>query len=124
MITLPILLKLKRHWGVSAFAMAYRLNRIGVLSDWHYRTLCIELAKRGFRTSEPDGGPRETSAVLEKITSMLRTRGMGLAQLSDELLLPIEEVKGLMLGLTTVAIDGGRSQPQTARPTTKLRVVK
>lgn len=124
MITLPLLLKLKRHWGVSAFAMAYRLNRIGVLSDWHYRSLCIELAKRGFRSSEPDGGPRETSAVLDKITTLLRARGMGLSQLADELSLPVEELNGLMLGLTALALEGGRAKSQTPAPPNRLRVVK
>lgn len=120
MITLPLLLKLKRHWGVSAFAMAYRMNRIGVLSDWHYRSLCIELAKRGFRSSEPDGGPRETSAVLDKITTLLRAHGMGLSQLADELSLPVEELNGLMLGLTAPALEGGRAKSQTPRVPSRL----
>lgn len=124
MITLPILLKLKRHWGVSAFAMAYRLNRIGVLSDWHYRSLCIELAKKGFRSNEPDGGPRETSAVLDKVTTLLRARGIGLAQLAAELSLPVGEVNGLVFGLTAVALEGGGAHSNSPRAPTKLRVVK
>ncbi len=124
MITLPMLMKLKRHWGVSAFAMAYRLNRIGALTEWHYRNLCIELAKKGYRSSEPDGGPRETSAVLDKITAMLRERGVGLAQLAAELDLPVEELNGLMLGLTTVVLEGGHGGESSQRPGARLRVVK
>ena len=38
-----------------------------MLTDWHYRQLCIELAKRGYRTSEPNSIARETSQVLRKV---------------------------------------------------------
>jgi Zn-dependent peptidase ImmA (M78 family)/DNA-binding XRE family transcriptional regulator len=124
MVTLPILLKLKRHWGVSAFAMVYRLHKIGVLSEWQYRTLCIELAKKGYKSGEPDGAQRETSAVLEKVTAAMRERGIGVAQLASELTLPVSELNGLMLGLAPISLDGGRSEASTARLPTKLRVIK
>ena len=100
------------------------LNRIGVLSEWHYRTLCIELAKKGFRTAEPDGSPRETSAVLEKVMTMFRERGVGLGQLAAELSLPAIELNGLMLGLTTIALEGGRAHKSASRSSANLRVVK
>jgi Zn-dependent peptidase ImmA (M78 family)/DNA-binding XRE family transcriptional regulator len=123
MITLPDLLKLKRHWGVSAFAMAYRLNKIGALSDWTYRNICIELAKKGYRSSEPDGGRRETSAILDKVTAMLREQDMGLLQLAEELALPISELNGLLMGLTTVGLVGG-AEVSSPRAKPHLRVVK
>ncbi len=33
----------KKIWNVAALALTYRLHDIGMLSDWHYRTTCIEL---------------------------------------------------------------------------------
>jgi len=124
LVTLPALLKLKSHWGVSAFAMAYRLNRIEALSDWHYRTMCIELAKLGYRKSEPDGSMRETSAVLEQVTNELRKHGQGIYGLAEELALSQREINGLMVGLTKVALDGGNQQPTKSRRPPTLKVVK
>lgn len=125
MITLPVLLKLKRNWGVSAMAMAFRLNKIGVLSDWHNRTLCIKLAKLGYRSSEPNGASRETSAILEKVTAALRAEGLGISQIADELQLPVGEVQNLLRGLVPVALQGGQAEANT-RPKgqARLRVVK
>ena len=41
-------------------ALAYRLHAVGVLSEWHYRQIYIEISKRGYRTREPEEAPRET----------------------------------------------------------------
>ena len=30
----------KRRWGVSVAALAHRLHKMGLLTDWHYRELC------------------------------------------------------------------------------------
>ena len=43
----------KKRWGVSVAALAYRLHKLGILSDWQYRGLCIEMNQIGYRTSEP-----------------------------------------------------------------------
>lgn len=125
LLTLPRLMSLKRHWGVSAMAMAYRLNRIGCLSEWHYRSLYVELAKLGYRVGEPDGRPRETSALLEKVLTMLRQQGIGLAQLAAEVSFGSREIEGLLRGLTPVGIEGegGRAQAAT-RAGSYLSVVK
>ena len=56
----------KKRWGVSTAALAYRLHKLGILSDWQYRTFCIQMNERGYRTNEPGGVPREESVCLEK----------------------------------------------------------
>jgi hypothetical protein len=66
-VTIDVLLKAKMRWRVSAMAMAYRLNALGLLSDWQYKSLCIELGKRGYRSSEPIGVERETSLIWRKV---------------------------------------------------------
>jgi len=43
--TLRNLVQLKRQWIVSVAALAYRLHALGLLTDWHYRTLCIEMGR-------------------------------------------------------------------------------
>ena len=70
--TVDTLVKLKKYWTVSVAALAYRLHMVGILSDWHYRTLCIQIASRGYRKQEPDEAQRETSQVLEKVFRLLQ----------------------------------------------------
>ena len=41
------LVRLKRVWGVSVAALAYRLHALGLVSDWQFRGLYIEISKRG-----------------------------------------------------------------------------
>src|SRR5258707_12341668 len=69
--TLATLVKLKRIWTTSAAALNYRLHAVGMLSDWQYRVLCIQISRNGYRTKEPNEAPRETSQVLPKIFSAL-----------------------------------------------------
>src|SRR2546428_7715869 len=48
--TVEHLVKLKKFWTVSVAALAYRLHAVGVLSEWHYRQIYIEISKRRYRT--------------------------------------------------------------------------
>lgn len=40
-------IRAKKIWNVSAMALAYRLHKTGVLSEWVYRSMCIELSTMG-----------------------------------------------------------------------------
>jgi Zn-dependent peptidase ImmA (M78 family) len=51
--SLERVIALKSRWGVSAMALAYRLNRLGVMTEWTYHTVCRQLSSRGFHGSEP-----------------------------------------------------------------------
>jgi Zn-dependent peptidase ImmA (M78 family)/DNA-binding XRE family transcriptional regulator len=117
--TYDSLVNLKRKWTVSVGALAYRLHDLGLMSDWHYRGICIEIAKRG-RNVEPDEAPRETSMILPKVFSALYEDGVTRAQVARELSIPTVELEQLLLGLTLTGIDtegGGtsRSQPNEMR---------
>lgn len=59
-VTVDTVIDAKKRWRVST--MAHRLHTLGILSDWQYKSACIELGRRGFRSSEPGGIERETSA--------------------------------------------------------------
>ncbi|MCL9664166.1 XRE family transcriptional regulator [Curtobacterium albidum] len=62
------ILQARSYWRVSAMAMANRLHQLRLLSDWQYRSTCIELAKLGYRTEEPGSDlVPETSQVLRKV---------------------------------------------------------
>lgn len=61
------ILAARSFWKVSAMAMTHRLHELNLLSDWQYRTTCIELSDRGYRSSEPGGISAESSQLLRKV---------------------------------------------------------
>jgi len=123
--TLTTLIKVKKHWGVSLAALAYRLHALGLLSDWHYRQLYVEMNKRGYKESEPDSAPRESSLVFRKVFEELRGEGSGKADIARSLAIPMADLDNLILGLVTTSLTGGRrtSAAATARSTADLRIV-
>ncbi|MFI6352206.1 helix-turn-helix domain-containing protein [Streptomyces sp. NPDC050743] len=54
------LMDLKTRWGVSMAALIRRAVDLGVISEWQYRTLMVELSALGYRTNEPVVIRRET----------------------------------------------------------------
>jgi Zn-dependent peptidase ImmA (M78 family)/DNA-binding XRE family transcriptional regulator len=121
--TIANLMEPKRKWRVSLSAMVYRLHALGALTDWHYRTLNVELTKRGYRTSEPRGIQRETSQVIAKVFSTLRREGVGKNEISRELDVFPEEIEALVFGLAIVPLEGngsGGAPKPAARPDLRL----
>ena len=98
-MTLPQILRAKKYWKVPAANLTYRMYKLGLLSKHHYTRLFVELSKRGYRSDEPDGAPRETSYVLNKTFELLRTKGVTLARASSELAIPQKDLSGLLFGL-------------------------
>lgn len=92
------LVKLKRRWGVSVAALAYRLHKAKILSDWQYRGFCIEINST-FKDAEPEGLERERSIVLEKVFRELWKDRATRAHVAKELSLPIGEVENLVFSL-------------------------
>ena len=111
----------KKIWNVAALALAYRLHDIGMLSDWHYRTTCVELGRRGYRTKEPDGNQRESSQLLTKVFLSLRRKGITVSDIARELSISPEDLNNYVFGLVLTALEGqevGRNQ--VSRPTLRL----
>ena len=98
-ISVDGIIKAKIRWGVSAMAMAYRLHALDRLSDWQYRSICIELSQRGYRASEPQGIERETSVVLQRVFEQLWSEKVTKTDVSKELSLPLDELECLVFGL-------------------------
>jgi Zn-dependent peptidase ImmA (M78 family) len=98
-ITINSVLAAKTRWRVSAMAMAHRLNALGLLSEWQYKSLCIELGKRGYRHGEPRGVERETSKIWRKVLSQLWTERTTKNDIAKSLHLPLDELEGLIWNL-------------------------
>ncbi|WVT72999.1 XRE family transcriptional regulator [Sinorhizobium chiapasense] len=94
------IIKAKVRWKVSAMALAMRLNQAGMLSDWNYRSIVIDLGQRGYRTGEPLGVEREASTLLAKVFAALWSKGVTKSDIANDLNLPWEEVESLVFGLT------------------------
>lgn len=104
--TLDQLIRLKKIWGVSLAAITYRLHKLALLSDWHYRKLYIEISSRGYCKAEPNGAPREVSQVLQKVFAALREEGVTKHDIAAALNVYPEDVDELVFGLALTALDG------------------
>ncbi len=100
----------KRQWLVSLASYVYRLHTVGLITDWHYRSLFIELSKLGFKSSEPDGIARETSQLLDQVFRHLRGQGLSRARVAQELRVPSSDIDALVFGLVLSSVEGGGEQ--------------
>src|SRR6202012_1366150 len=73
--TVKQILRAKVRWGVSAMALAHRLRRLDLLTEWEARRVYIQLGRLGYRNAEPGGSIREGSQVLDKVFAALRDEG-------------------------------------------------
>lgn len=123
MASIDHLVKLKKLWGVSVAALTYRLHTVGVLSDWHYQSLYIELSSRGYRKKEPDEGQRETSQMLHKVFMALRDESVSKGDIASDLCVAVEELDQLVFGLAITGLSGGGVGGKAGRKAPQLRVV-
>jgi Zn-dependent peptidase ImmA (M78 family) len=108
------LIRHKKRWGVSAAALAYRLHRLKVITDWQYRTFVIQL-KANYSDSEPESLPREKSHVWRTVLQELWREGKTVSQIARQLDMPTDEVGALLFGLT--------AEQQTSGANITLRAV-
>jgi Zn-dependent peptidase ImmA (M78 family) len=97
--SLDQLVKLKKRWGVSVYAVIVRTHRLQITREWQYRNLMIQARKR-FGSTEPDALPPHKSSlwvsVLRSLWAERRTRDF----IAMQNHLPSEEVSSLLFGLT------------------------
>lgn len=104
------LIQLKTKWHVSTAALAHRAHKVGLISEWNYRGLCIEMGRLGYRTNEPSPIPnRETSQVLTKVFSALRNEGVTRSAVAEELSIYQADLDAITFGLVMTGLDGGGS---------------
>lgn len=89
------IIRAKKRWGVAAVALAYRLNKLGRLTEWQY----VQINRR-YRSAEPDGLPHEKSAVWEMVLKDLWKQGVSKNHIARDLFIPAEEIEDLLFGLT------------------------
>lgn len=90
----------KRRWGVSVAALAYRTHKLGIVTDWQYRGLCIEMNQVGYRKAEPQGLSPEKSQVWQKVFAELWSERITREDVARQLCIPTPELDNLVFGLT------------------------
>jgi len=106
--TLRTLVTAKHNWVVSVAALIHRLRSLDLISEWRYRTLCIEMSQYGYRKNEPEPIPRETSQVLSKVFGALHDEGIPRGSIARELQIAPDEFESLVFGLVIASVLGGR----------------
>lgn len=101
------ILRAKKRWGVAAVALAYRLNKLGLMTEWQY----IQVNRR-YRSAEPDGLPPETSSIWQMVLQELWKEGLPRGAIAARLDIPEEELGSLLFGLTGEAKPPERGRPQ------------
>jgi Zn-dependent peptidase ImmA (M78 family) len=110
----------KRRWGVAAAALAFRMHRLGLLTDWEYRMVFTEIGRLGYRTSEPNGVQREASQILMKVFKATREDRITMTDVARDLAITTDELSSMLFGLTFTVVTGagrdadpgGRSTPE------------
>ncbi|NKX93962.1 ImmA/IrrE family metallo-endopeptidase [Sanguibacter hominis ATCC BAA-789] len=121
-LMLEDILVLKRRWRVSAMALNLRAHRLGVISDWTYGTLAKQLSSAGFRRGEPGSDLlTESSSLLTQVMTDMRARGEGFVEIARALDVRAQDIRDLMLGLVTFALEG--DAPRSSRSRASLRAV-
>jgi len=87
--------------------MTRRLFSVGRLSEWQYKSACIELSRRGYRSGEPVGIERETSIVWRKVLTQLWSERLTKNDIAKALHIPLDELEGLIWNLAAVGQTPG-----------------
>ena len=105
-VTSEVIISAKSRWRVSAFALLRRLWRMKLVeTEYQYRSLCIDLSRRGYRSGEPLGIQREISTVWKQVFSSLWADRVTKDDVAKELSVPLDELEGLVSNMTS---HGGR----------------
>ena len=100
------IVKVKRHRGVSAANLTHRMHVLGLLTEWQYRSLFVELTKQGYRSGEPDGMQAETSQVYAKVFKALSDEGTSKGQVAKDLTIRPDELSRAVFGLVLMPLNG------------------
>lgn len=119
--TLNQIVEAKKYWRVSVSALNYRLHKLGITSEWQYRSFCIQISDR-FGQSEPYTIPRERSVIWEKVLGALRGEGFTKHKLAAAVALPVAEIENLVFQLTNMQSIEGHGAG-SAKGRAKLAVV-
>ncbi|MFI9411364.1 ImmA/IrrE family metallo-endopeptidase [Nocardia gamkensis] len=89
------LLDIKKEWKVSMWALLRRAHTLGVISDWQYRSLAVEMSSLGYRTTEPSTLEPEIPTAVDSIVTWHVSRGTDVPELARSAYLTPDEFVSL-----------------------------
>ena len=110
------ILTTKQTWRVAAMALTHRLHELDLITEWGHRTACVDLSRRGYRTSEPGGIARETSPLLDTVFRTLRAEGITPADIARDLHITVAELNRHVFGLIPTAVSGATVESARTPP--------
>lgn len=114
LVKVDTILTMKRRWRVSAMAMAYRLHSLKLLTDWQYKSVCIELSRRGYRSGEPNGLERDKSTIWHKVLTQLWSERITKNEIANALDLPLDELEGFIQSLISLTTTDDKRPNKTS----------
>ena len=116
-ITVATVVQAKQRWGVSALSYVRRLHVLGRLSDWQYKSMCIEL-KTKYRKTEP--GPKRAQEASKVLAWVFASPDSGITRkdAAGHLRIPMGDLDEMTFGLSLTPIAGGggeRHEPSVER---------
>jgi len=115
---------LKKNWNVSVAALIRRFYDLGIISDWQYRGLSIELSRLGYFKKEPQSIMREKSQLLPKVVAAMKANGQTVESVAKQLCLPKDELDILLFTTRIVSRNDTPVNIQTRQEKPALRLVK
>ena len=106
--SVPQIIQAKRRWNVAAMNLAYRMAKLGLLTEWQARSAYIQLGRMGYRSDEPGGIPHEASKVWAKVFDALREEGMSRTDVARQLCVTVDELNAAVFGLVVARLDATR----------------
>ena len=117
--SLKHIINMKSSWLVSAAALTRRLRDLELITEWHYRTLNVEMSKKGFLRTEPAGIEREKSALLNSVFKQLWKRGITQEKIARHLNIPSDDFRRLVF-----SASGGGKLTRSAASASSLSLIK
>jgi Zn-dependent peptidase ImmA (M78 family)/DNA-binding XRE family transcriptional regulator len=108
--TVPKIIQARAQWNVAAMNLAYRMAKLGLLTEWQARSTYIQLGRLGFRDGEPGGIQREISQVWTKVFDTLRDEGIARSDVARQLAIGVEELNAVVFGMVLRRSPAGRTR--------------
>lgn len=122
-MSLLSLVQAKERWGVSALSYVRRMHVLGLISDWQYKSMCIEIKVKYPKTEPGPALPNEASKVLAWVFSV--ESGITRKDAARHLAIPMRDLDEMTFGLALTPIMGGASSTDPGyQPMPKLKLVK
>jgi len=116
--TIDAMIESKKYWNVSLQAFNYKAHKVGLITDWIYRSNCIQINKQGFHRSEPNTMGYDESIFFKKALNLLMEKpDFSIEKMLDELCISKEDFNEL-------TFDSIEQVESAAKKTSKLYIVE